>query len=101
MSQYGSFEYKQNIFWLRKKKMNFSYEHSYLEVCPGIVNMAVLTLFGPILQEQADLGTCCLITPVSFQAFCLKCVAKIIFLISQPKHMLWVLKRTVSMRWFF
>ena len=23
------------------------------------------------------------------------------FLISQPKHMLWVLKRTVSMRWFF
>ena len=26
---------------------------------------------------------------------------KIIFLISQPKHMLWVLKRTVLMRWFF
>ena len=26
---------------------------------------------------------------------------KIIFLISQPKHMLWVLKRTVSMRLFF
>ena len=26
---------------------------------------------------------------------------KIIFLISQPKHMLWVLKRTVSMRQFF
>ena len=26
---------------------------------------------------------------------------KIIFLISQPKHMLWVLKRTVSMRRFF
>ena len=25
---------------------------------------------------------------------------KITFLISQPKHMLWVLKRTVSMRWF-
>ena len=24
-----------------------------------------------------------------------------IFLISQPKHMLWVLKRTVSMRRFF
>ena len=23
------------------------------------------------------------------------------FLISQPIHMLWVLKRTVSMRWFF
>ena len=23
------------------------------------------------------------------------------FLISQPKHMLWVLKRTISMRWFF
>ena len=23
------------------------------------------------------------------------------FLISQPKHMLWVLKRTVLMRWFF
>ena len=26
---------------------------------------------------------------------------KIIFLISQPNPMLWVLKRTVSMRWFF
>ena len=26
---------------------------------------------------------------------------EIIFLISQPKHMLWVLKRTVSMRRFF
>ena len=26
---------------------------------------------------------------------------KIIFLISQPKHMLWVLKRTVSSRRFF
>ena len=26
---------------------------------------------------------------------------KINFLISQPKHMLWVLKRTVSMRRFF
>ena len=26
---------------------------------------------------------------------------KIVFLISQPKHMLWVLKITVSMRWFF
>ena len=26
---------------------------------------------------------------------------KIIFLISQPKHMLWLLKRTVSMRRFF
>ena len=26
---------------------------------------------------------------------------KINFLISQPKHMLWVLKRTVSMRQFF
>ena len=23
------------------------------------------------------------------------------FLISQAKHMLWVLKRTISMRWFF
>ena len=27
--------------------------------------------------------------------------SKINFLISQPKHMLWVLKRTVSMRQFF
>ena len=26
---------------------------------------------------------------------------KIIFLISQPKHMLWVLKRTISIRRFF
>ena len=28
-------------------------------------------------------------------------VLKIIFLSSHPKHMLWVLKRTVSLRWFF
>ena len=28
-------------------------------------------------------------------------LSKIIFFISQPKHMLWVLKRTVSMRRFF
>ena len=28
-------------------------------------------------------------------------VTKNNFLISQPKYMLWVLKRTVSMRWFF
>ena len=27
--------------------------------------------------------------------------SKISFHISQPKHMLWVPKRTVSMRWFF
>ena len=26
---------------------------------------------------------------------------KSFFFISDPKHMLWVLKRTVSMRWFF
>ena len=26
---------------------------------------------------------------------------KIIYLISQPKHMLWALKRTISMRLFF
>ena len=26
---------------------------------------------------------------------------KTIFFISHPKHMLWVLKRTVSMRWSF
>ena len=28
-------------------------------------------------------------------------VLKIIFLISQPKHMIWVLKRTFSMKRFF
>ena len=28
-------------------------------------------------------------------------VMKILFFISQPKHMLWVLKRTVSVRRFF
>ena len=30
-----------------------------------------------------------------------ECVTKIILLISEPKHMLWVLKRMVSMRLFF
>ena len=29
------------------------------------------------------------------------CYEILILLISQPKHMLWILKRTVSMRWFF
>ena len=29
------------------------------------------------------------------------CNPKINFLVSQPKHMLWVLKRTVTMRRFF
>ena len=28
-------------------------------------------------------------------------LSSIIFLISQPQHILWVLKRTISMRWFF
>ena len=32
---------------------------------------------------------------------CKSAEQKFIFLISQPKHMLWVLKRTVSMRRFF
>ena len=35
------------------------------------------------------------------QAPRLEGVAETYFLISQPKHMLWVLKRTVSMRRFF
>ena len=29
------------------------------------------------------------------------CIGKIIFFISHPKHMLWVLKKTVSMKQFF
>ena len=35
------------------------------------------------------------------QAFCLECVPENNFLVSQPKHMLWVLKSTVSMRGSF
>ena len=35
------------------------------------------------------------------QGFSYECVLENNFLISQPKHMLWVLKRTVSMRLFF
>ena len=34
------------------------------------------------------------------EAFSYECIPKNNF-ISQPKHMLWVLKRTVSMRWGF
>ena len=36
-----------------------------------------------------------------YQDFSLECEQKNNFLISQPIHMLWVLKRTVSMRRFF
>ena len=39
--------------------------------------------------------------PFSFCMPLVECVAKNNFLIPQSKHMLWVLKRTVSMRWFF
>ena len=42
------------------------------------------------------LGKCYLNRPLVKRAY-----QKINFLISQPKHMLWVLKRTVSMRGFF
>ena len=35
------------------------------------------------------------------QAFSQECVPKKKNSISQPKHMLWILKRTVSMRQFF
>ena len=38
----------------------------------------------------------CLIKPLDGSAY-----SKINFLISQPKHILWVLKRTVLMRRFF
>ena len=39
---------------------------------------------------------------IPVQAFSLECVPKKnSFLISQPKHMLWVHKRSVSMRRFF
>ena len=42
-------------------------------------------------------GTCqALIRPLVKGAY-----QKINFLISQPKHLLWVLKRTISIRWFF
>ena len=41
------------------------------------------------------------ITNVTQDFKLLVCNKKIIILISQPKHMLWVLKRTVSMRYFF
>ena len=38
MSQDGSFEFKQKIFWLRKRKMNFLlYTLLSGGLCPGIV----------------------------------------------------------------
>ena len=36
-----------------------------------------------------------------YAGFQKKCLIKISFLISQPKHMFWVLERTDSMGWFF
>ena len=38
---------------------------------------------------------------INFRPLVKSVYQKINFLISQPKHMLWVLKRTVSIRWFF
>ena len=47
--------------------------------------------------------------PVGIYRFTMACIRALVMiayqavncLISQPKHMLWVLKRTVAMRWFF
>ena len=47
--------------------------------------------------------------PVGKYQFTMACIRALVMtvyevincLISQPKHMLWVLKRTVAMRWFF
>ena len=51
------------------------------------------------LREQFDLGIVCNVGHQSTYRTLDKSVfRKTIFLISQPKHMLWALKRTVSMR---
>ena len=46
-----------------------------------------------LLQHSADIDA----KDMVGQAFSLECVPENYFLISQPKHMLWVLKTTVSM----
>ena len=53
----------------------------------------------PILLENKEAPTCK--KRKSFRNPDKSAYWKIIFFISHPKHMLWVLKRTVSMRRFF
>ena len=46
-------------------------------------------------------GTPMIVVPTHVHKVGKECVMKTTFLSSQPKHMLYVLKRTVSMRWYF
>ena len=71
----GSFEYPQHMFWFRNKKTGFQ-----LLLSRGLYGKISNTLLKP--QDKSAYW-------------------KTIFFITHPKHMLLVLKRTVSMRQFF
>ena len=64
-----------------------------------LVSLNEMTVFFPImknLERQKNKGSVLMFRPLVKSAS-----KKNIFLISQPKHMLWVLIRTISMRLFF
>ena len=76
--------------------MSKVYKHRKLteyEICSSFIFCtfyAVITCTNKIEVQQAFV--------VLFQALVKSAYQKINFLISQPKHLLWVLKRTVSLR---
>ena len=64
-----------------------------------LVSLNEMTVFFPIMKNLERLknkGSVLILWPLVKSV-----LQKNIFLISQPKHMLWVLKRTVSMRRLF
>ena len=58
----------------------------------------MMTISVFVLSVLHALPVCCL---THYQALVKSAYQKNDFIISQPKNMLWVLKRTVSMRRFF
>ena len=80
----GSFEYPQHMFWMKNKKINIFW---YELLTKGQQNSQKMWKF------YNSSGLC---RPPDKSGYW-----KTIFFSSHPKHMLWVLKRTVSMRPFF
>ena len=106
--------FKDLVFWSVRSQISILYIHFVHYTCKH--NVCIMRQRQTVLAQirRRDLHrliwtyTFCLYSiRVSIvclqQAFSEECVGptKRYFLISQPKHMLWVLKRTVSMRRFF
>ena len=116
----GSFEYPQHMFWLRNKKiiflkhtLNLSTALRQVEFPFGLIPINQIgtlhKLRGSVLPRNFFLGggggggggNALFSKKTLWTVMTLVksvCVTKYNFLIYQPKHMLWVLKRTISMR---